>query len=132
MGKRKETSVMVKILRPLVIGSLVAIAVSSVILLIMAGIMTTGVIPPAAVTPIALASVFVGSLVGGFISARVTREHGLLYGGGVGVILWLLMFIMGLVMADSLSAGTLLLKALLTVGGGALGGVLGVNVKMRR
>ncbi len=132
MSTRKEVSTATKILRPLGLGLGIGVIVCAVILLIAAAIMTTGIFPASAVTPVALATAAVASFVSGIVAARVSRERGLLYGAGVGLLLFLLITVVGMVTSQELRGTMMLLKAALTIGFGALGGVLGVNVKAKR
>ena len=132
MGTRKEVSTAARILRPLGMGLGVGVIVCAVILLIAAAIMTTGILPASAVTPIALAAAAIGAFVSGFAAARLSRERGLLFGAGVGLLLFLLITVVGMVTSQELRGTMMLLKAALTIGLGAFGGVLGVNVKTKR
>ena len=132
MGTRKEVSPATKILRPLWLGVGIGVIVCAIMLLIAAAVMATGVVPASAVTPVALATVTIGAFAGGFAAARLSRERGLLYGAGVGLLLFLLVTIVGMATSQELRGTVMLLKAALTIGFGALGGVLGVNVKTRR
>lgn len=132
MSTRKEVSTATKILRPLGIGIGIGVIVCAVILLIAAAIMTTGILPASAVNPVALAAAAIGAFASGFASARLSRERGLLYGAGVGLLLFLLITVVGMLSSQELRGSMMLLKAALTIGFGALGGVLGVNVKTRR
>ena len=94
--------------------------------------MTTGILPLGAVTPVALAAAAISAFVGGFVAARFSRERGLLYGAAVGLLLFLLITGVGIAVLQELRGAMMLLKAVLTIGVGALGGILGVNVKNRR
>ena len=132
MSTRKETSLAAKILRPIGVGTGIGVIVCAVILVAAAAIMTTGVFPATAETPVALATALIGAFIGGFVAARLSRERGLLYGAGVGLLLFLLITCVGIAVLEELRGNMMLLKALLTIGGGALGGVLGVNIKKRR
>lgn len=131
MSTRKEVSTAARILHPLGVGTGIGVVVCTVILLIAAAIMTTGELPTSAVTPVALAAATIGAFVGGFVAARLSRERGLLYGAGIGLLLYLLITIVGIVVLQELRGTMMLLKAALMIGGGALGGILGVNVKSR-
>lgn len=131
MSTRKEVSTATKILRPLGVGIGIGVIMCAVILLIAAAIMTTGILPASAVTPVALAAAAIGAFVGGLAAAKLSRERGLLYGAGVGLSLFLLATIVGVAASQELRGTMMLLKAALMIGGGALGGVLGVNLKKR-
>ncbi len=132
MSTRKVVSPAAKILRPLGIGVGVGILICAVILLIAAAVMTTGILPMGAVTPVSLAAAAIGAFFGGFVAARLSRERGLLYGAGVGLVLFLLVSCLGIAVLQELRGMMMLLKAALMIGVGALGGILGVNVKKRR
>ena len=130
MGTRREHSA-TKLLRPLLWGVGVGTLIGTVLLLIAAAVMATGILPPSAVTPVAMAVIAIMAFAGGFTSAVISRERGLLYGAAVGLALFLLVTVIGLSVLQQLHGGTMLLKAALTIGGGALGGILGVNAKRR-
>ncbi len=131
MGTRREPTVAMRILRPLGWGVGIGVAVCTVLLLVAAAVLTTGVIPQVAVSPIAVAILAISAFVGGLIAARFSRERGLLTGALVGLLLFLLTALLGLSVLQSLDGSSMLIKAALMIGGGALGGVLGVNVKRR-
>lgn len=121
-----------RILRPLAIGTAVGIAVCVLVLLVMAALMAAGVFPAKAVTPLALAAAGIGAFIGGFTAACVSRERGLLYGAGTGLVLFLLTAAAGFALLPDAGNTLLLAKAALMIGVGALGGILGVNGKRRR
>ena len=132
MSTRKELSPAASILLPLGVGTGVGVLVCVVILLIAAAIMTTGVFPTTAVTAVSLVAAAIGAFVGGFVAAKLSCQRGLLYGAGVGLLMFLLIMVVGIAVSQELRGAMMLLKAALTIGIGALGGVVGVNVKKRR
>ena len=131
MSARRDVSVPAKIFRSLGIGTGVGMIVCFLILLVTAAVMTTGVIPPTAVTPVAMAVAAVSAFVGGWVTARISRERGLLYGAASGLVLCLLIVLVGIVVLQEVRGSLLLIKFALTIGFGALGGVFGVNTKKR-
>lgn len=128
---REPASVLPRILRPILIGVLVGVIAGVLLLLAAAAVMASTQLPTGIVSPIALAVIAVAALVGGFTAARLSRERGLLYGAGCGLLIFLVVAIAGFSVVPSSQGAMLLLKLALTVGGGALGGVLGVNVKRK-
>ena len=114
------------------IGAVVGVLACTVILLIMAAILSAVTVPAAVITPLSLAAAALGAFVGGLVAARLSRERGLLYGAGSGLLLFLLVMAAGFALFPDTRGALLWLKLLLLVGGGALGGVLGVNLKRRR
>ena len=131
MGTRRDPSTVARLLRPIAWGVGIGAVVCTVLLLIASAILTTGAIPQTAVSPIAFAILTVAAFVGGLIAARLSRERGLLTGALVGLLLFLLTAVLGLLILQALDGTSMLLKVALMIGGGALGGVLGVNVKRR-
>ncbi len=132
MNTRKENlSVLSRILRPVMIGAGVGILVCLVLLLAAAAILASVQLPQAAVTPIAMVVLSVAALVSGFVAARIARERGLLYGAGCGMLLFLITAIAGLGAEQTAQGSLLLLKLALAAGCGALGGIVGVNLKRR-
>ncbi len=128
---REEPAIWWRILRPIVWGVIVGAVVGLVFLLASAAVMASMQVPTGVVLPLALAIVSIAALAGGFGAARCARERGLLYGAGCGLVLFLIVTLAGFGMEQTAPGASLLLKAALSVGFGALGGVLGVNSKQR-
>ncbi len=129
MNKSKEqTSPWVPALRSLLIGTGVGALLGVVLLLAAAAVMASTGIPTGAVAPIALAVMSLSALAGGFVTARLARERGLLWGAACGLLIFLIVALAGLSVEHTVQGTSLFLKLALTVACGALGGVLGVNV----
>ena len=131
MRTRKDDSPTQRMIRPLVWGSVIGMAVCAVLLMVAAAIMTTGALSKTAVTVVAMAVVTIAAVVGGWLSARLSGERGLLYGAANGLLCFLVVTLCSVLFSRELRAPMLLLRAMLTVFGGAFGGVLGVNMKKR-
>ncbi len=131
MKNKKEMSTLQKVFRPIVFGTGAGVAVCVLLLAVAAAILAAGAIPPATVTPVALAVLAIAAVVSGFVASRVSKERGLLYGAGAGLLLFLLTALTGIILLQEFDGALSLLKAALTIGGGAVGGVLGVNAKKR-
>lgn len=114
--------------RPLLIGVAAGVAAGSLLLAAAAAVMASVQVPMAAVTPIALAITVLASLIGGFTAARLLREQGLLIGAASGLLIFLVIAIAGFGFSVPISGVQVFLKLALTVGGGALGGIAGVNL----
>ena len=131
MKARKETTVFEKIFRPLMLG-VGADVLSCVVFLSLAALLfTAGVFPAAAATPTALSILALSSLVGGFSSARYAKERGLLYGLGTGFLFLLLTILVAVALLQDFDGKLLFVKAIITIVLGAVGGVLGVNIKRK-
>ena len=129
MNRSKErSSVVSRVVRSLAIGVAVG-SLFGVLLLLAAAAVMASVGTSAAVTPVVLAVIVLASLVGGFTAARSFKERGLLIGAACGALLFALTVLGGLGIESTVSGAVALLKPILAVGGGALGGVSGVNIK---
>ena len=120
-----------RILRSVAIGTAVGAVVSVITLLIMAAVMAAGVFPSRAVTPLAIGAAVLGALIGGLVAARLSGGKGLLYGAGVGLMLFLLTAAAGFSLFEDAGGNGMLLKAALMLVGGSLGGIVGVNWRRR-
>ena len=126
--RREEMFAVRKFIRPVAWGLLAGMAVCLVILLLMAAIMTAKDIPQGAVTPMALVAAASGALTGGFTAACIARENGWLLGAVCGLLLALT----GFIFLRGIRGEQALLKLLILVACGAVGGIIGVNRRKRR
>ncbi len=129
--KAHSEGVFRRIALPILVGCGVGALACTVMLLIMAAVMAAVTVPATVVTPLALAAAALGAVVGGLVAARLSRERGLLYGAGSGLLLFLVVMAAGFALLPETRGTLLLLKLALLMGGGALGGILGVNVGRR-
>ena len=121
-----------QILRSVAIGAAVGAVATVVVLSIMAAGMAAGVFPSRAVKLLAIAAAVFGALIGGLISARMAGEKGLLYGLGAALLLFALTALVGFSLFAEARGLHLALKAVLMSVAGAVGGIIGVNLRRRR
>ncbi len=129
MNTHREPSAAVRVVRPIAWGVGIGLVVCTALLMIAAAIMTGVSLPSAAVTPIAWGIAAVSAFFGGFFAARISRERGLLLGAVCGLVVFLLTAAIGLTVSQEVNGSAMLLKAALMLGAGAVGGIVGVNVK---
>lgn len=129
--RRENSSVVARIVRPVAVGGGVGVLSCVVLLLIAATVMASCGLPQATVTPIAVVILAISTFLGGFTASRITRERGLLYGLGCGALLFLITAVSGLGVEGAVRGTMLFLKLAVSLGCGAIGGVIGVNVKRR-
>ena len=128
----KEDSAMVrKILRPLIVGAAAGALCCVLVLVVMAAIMAARDIPKVAITPMAVVAAAFGAFIGGVVAAKISKEKGLLYGAGCGLLLFLLVLIAGFAILQDVRGTLLFVKLAVLVGCGAVGGIVGVNIKRR-
>lgn len=132
MKSRGEDTVMVKrFLRPVLLGVCVGALVCVVVLLLLAVLLTVTDIPKAAVTPMAVAAAGIGAFFGGLTAGALAKEKGWLFGLTTGAVLYLLIFLMALPRLPEVSGSYALIKLLILIGCGAVGGMVGVNTRRR-
>lgn len=128
----EDSAILKRIARPIVIGACVGAISCLLVLLVMAAVMAAQNIPKAAVTPMAIVSAAFGSFIGGIVSAKISGEKGLLYGAGAGLLLYVVVIIAGFAVLQDVRGTTILVKLAVMVASGAVGGIIGVNLKRRR
>lgn len=126
-SRQQDSNAVYRIVRPLLWGTLSGIVTCLLVLLLMAAVLAAGDIPKAAVTPLAVAAAVIGSAVGGFVTARLRGENGLLFGAACGLALFVLVMAVGFTLLHQIRGGYVLLKLVLMLIAGAVGGILGVN-----
>lgn len=78
----------------------------------------------------AVAALCAGSFAAGFTAAKRRRKHGLLVGFGVGVLIYLLVFLFGIILMKGFSGAGTFMKFILMILCSCIGGVCGVNTRI--
>lgn len=132
MKSQREESVMVKkLLRPVCIGACVGAVCCLLLLLLMSAVMAATDVPKSVVTPMAVVAAAAGAFIGGITAARIAKEKGLLIGAACGLLLFLVVLIAGFAVLKDIRGTYVLVKLLVLIGCGAVGGILGVNLRKR-
>ncbi|CDZ24197.1 hypothetical protein CCDG5_1080 [[Clostridium] cellulosi] len=108
-------------------GLIVGIITSIILLLIFSFIMTVRDIPEGVVPTLSAISVSIGSIVGGFVSAKMFGKSGLIVGALIGLVLFLIMMLAGAAVQGNGAKVSALIKAVVSLVSGGIGGVVGVN-----
>lgn len=118
------------ILKAVLFGVLVSLVISVILLCVLTiAEMTTGLLPVEIVNIACAVVLAVGTFVGGFAAARITKSAGLIVGAITGLSVFMVVLISGLIRSgDEISALTLI-KLGLELISGTLGGIIGVNKK---
>ena len=127
--KKEEKTALARFVRPIVFGAAAGALVCFLLLLLMAAVLVIRDIPKTAVTPMAFVAAAFGALAGGLLCAVIAREKGWLLGAACGAVLFVLVLLGGWVFLHQLRPAGLLIKAALLIGCGAVGGILGVNLR---
>ncbi len=115
------------------IGVLCGVIVCSILLILLAVVFTKSSSPPHnLIDPIMLVCCGLGAFAGGYFSARLSKEKGALYGAASGFLMFIFIFISGLIsVRGSLTELTLIRLAAMLISG-TFGGIVGVNRKGKR
>jgi putative membrane protein (TIGR04086 family) len=117
---------------PAIYGILGAFIISILLLAAFSALMTAKDMPSAAVMPFACIAISAGALCGGFMASRLYRSRGLMMGAVTGLLFFIILYITGAIMHQADLNTLLLLKIVLSAVFGAVGGIVGVNLKRRR
>lgn len=129
--RRENSSVAARIVRPMAIGGAIGVLSCVVLLLLAATVMASCQLPQSVIAPLAVVILAISTLLSGFTASRITRERGLLYGVGCGLLLFLITALAGLGVDGTVQGTMLFLKLAASLGCGAIGGIIGVNIKRR-
>lgn len=89
-------------------------------------------IPTSVVTPLTMFIIALGAFISGYVSARILRNNGLFWGIISGFIMFIIVFISGLMISEGEISTLSLVKLTLMLLMGAIGGITGVNKKVKR
>lgn len=119
-------------IRPVCFGVGSALVVCLVLLFIFSFLMSKMDISASLISPITIAITAVTGFVSGFVCARITRKNGLVMGAICSAILFLIFWLFSAICLKEGISVLGIVKLVLLVVSGCLGGVLGVNKKERR
>ena len=114
------------------IGTGIGMIFSSLTIVIMALVLSVGDIPAMLIAPATVFAVAVGGFIGGFVSAKLCGEKGLLCGLISGVIFVLFLWIFGTIFGSGEPGIGIAIKILLLILAGSFGGIIGVNYIKRK
>ncbi len=112
----------------IIIGCLVIMIVTLIAALIF---LKSGKMPNEILGYITLAFLGIGSLVGGYVSARIYKSSGIMCGAIIGISMFIITFIAGMMNFSGNIGIILLLKFVTIMLTSIIGGILGVNKKDR-
>ncbi len=128
---KTEKTVFLKWVKPLVIGSATFLGCFFIILLLFAILIMNKDLSETTLFAISYLLIAFAALTGGYVASRISKEKGLLIGGGTGLLSYILLAIFGTIFTQS-GFGTIgLMKLLLCLLPAAVGGFFGVNRKKR-
>lgn len=133
MNKRKRSQSLnsgVLSMAPIIVGVVSGIFLCTALLLGLAFIFLKSSRPPGSlVEPIMLMSAGVGAFGGGYFAARMSKEKGLIYGFLSSFVMFVFIFIAGLISVRKPLSLLTLMRLFIMLFSGGLGGIIGTNKK---
>jgi putative membrane protein (TIGR04086 family) len=90
------------------------------------------VIPQTMIQPLILVSCALGAFIGGYITVRILRVQGLLFGILSGMLLFVIVCLVSVIAIREPFSTFALVKGVLMMLAGAIGGIIGVNKRSKR
>lgn len=118
--------------RSIIIGSVAGAALCAALLGLCAlGFVSAGHIPQSLISPMVIALSVLSSFIAGFITAKISRKRGLFYGALAGLMLFALFLISGLIASKEPVSVNVVMRMLVMILSGAIGGLLAVSKKTK-
>ena len=114
------------------IGTGVGMISASVLIFLMAAALTVGDVPAMLISPVTVFFLAFGSFFGGFASAKLCGEKGFVCGALSGILFFIIVWIFGAFLENSGFGTVAIIKFVMMVVAGALGGIIGVNYIRRK
>lgn len=120
------------VIKGILVGVLAAVAIILILISITAVVLyKTGTLPYKIINYVLAAILAIGVFFGSLISSKIIKEKGFLYGVLCAAIIFVITFAVGISASDSTISAFTLIKAVVLLVFGAIGGVVGVNQKDR-
>ncbi len=104
---------------------------TTVVLLLFSFLMCKKDVPFVLLNPFSAGLLMLGSFVSGYLAARRIRERGMMVGALCGLIIFLLLMLAAFMSKFDMGLMALI-KLVIAVVSGAIGGIIGVNAKFKR
>lgn len=113
-------------------GTLLALVISLIMFTLTALVISFGDISEQIINGIIIAVSIISILVAGMFASNSARSRGFLYGSAIGFIYMLVLYFVGALAFDSFGIDLRVLTMLIIgIVSGALGGIIGINLKRR-
>lgn len=132
MNRKRKSEPQNRYIRPLMVGTITAVIVTAVVILISALFFVIRDMPKTAAMPIALVASGLSSFVGAVAGAKTMREQGIIIGSLIGFTMFAITLMVSLFASEGPLTAFTLLKFIVMTLSGALGGILGVNSAAKR
>ncbi len=117
-----------KQIKAIIWGTLFGATICAILLALLSiALNQIGLLPTQYISVMIIVTLALCGICGGYLGARIYRAKGLLLGMIIGIILFLIITISGLIGSKTTISIFTLYKAIALIVGGAIGGVIGVN-----
>lgn len=131
-GAVGEPNAFVRVVLPLLFGIVAGFVVSILLLGLLSMALAFKDLPHASVVPLSFIAYGGGALTAGFVAARLFKSKGMVLGALSGLLFFLALYITGATMHE-LGVGTLaLIKLVVSILFGCIGGICAVNIRQKR
>lgn len=132
-SKSKYKNALWEMARPTVVGLLLSCGVTAGLIAAFSLVFVLlESIADSAVVPLALISAALGCFAGAFLCASMVRHRGVIFGAVIGLMMFLLICLIGLMNSDGLFGTETVIKLLLLLISGCIGGYLGSGYRRNR
>lgn len=127
-GKLNNTSTTFETsLKPLISGLIIGLIVTIMLFILFALAMSFYILPTNSANIVSSISIAIGVFSGGFSAAKKLGKNGLIIGALCGIALFLLFTIIGMAAFGTAPGTSTLIRLLIFVTSGAIGGIIGVG-----
>lgn len=131
MSRVNVSSGNAKRIKPFIISAVFGSAVTIILLLIFALIISKIDAPLGIIGVLSSVALGIGCIAAGITIGKIFRKNGLFLGGFIGIVIFAICFLVSLIIGDGYSAFAVI-KLIISICAGAIGGVAGVNSKSKR
>ncbi len=122
-----------KSIKAILISTIIGIFISMMVLIVSSFLFVKSKnLPSSVISPFTIATSALGAFISGYISSRIIKSNGLLLGMISGFLMFVIIFVSGLMMFNGEITTLSLVKLTSMLLTGAIGGIAGVNKKSRR
>lgn len=118
--------------RCIVYGSVRGLALTLIILILLALLMSFGIFPVSAAPALSSVAIAIGSFFAGFFGAKKLSKNGILIGTLCGISLFLIFTLIGLAAFKAAPGNSTFLRLLIFLSASAIGGIIGVGGSDKR
>ena len=119
-------------LKPILTGAILGITVTLCLFVLLALIMSFSILPTNSASVVASIAIAAGSFFGGISAAKKLGKNGLVIGAICGFLLFIILTLIGVAAFKSAPGTSTVIRLLIFVVSGAIGGIIGVSGNDKR